>query len=515
MGLPKGVKNSYFWPVSAKALLVIMRGVYLLLARLRLRYILNEVTEVVKMENSLAFSIFRLIAIVFVFYPLTIQAQVYSDEELAATQLKLASPRDENPVGTLINQATSSEFHVLIPKEFQELVSNGQFVLSAFRGARLNGATIGKEWLNGSIELAKQTNSIEERLKSGAQQAFPYGTLESINQQQTLTVAERTQQLLWNNLLIYAAYASLSADITLQEISAEQTTVLKGQIKRVAPQKFRQDDRTGQLFREKFSISAPKSLKNMAWLTFRFIDAAEDVLWSHSPAINKTRQLVNSNRADGLLGSPISLDDFFGFSAKTQLVEGSLVSEGVFLTPFYSLDSLPIKPEEPGCYSFLPEKKKNSVVSGIDPVLGQKTITEPFFNMSNLNFIPRRLIRIELSQKDPYSVIGRQVVYLDAESFAAIYRITYDRKGSLQKYSVNAYALAGSTDSQVKLWLPTNSIIYDLKSKANMKLTYEILRICQQADSTVVIGDYDPKGLAKHTPESKPIITPLANETKS
>ena len=59
MGSPEGRPNPYLLGVVAlSALLFLLRGVYVLLARLRLRNILNEVTAVVKTENSFAFSIY-------------------------------------------------------------------------------------------------------------------------------------------------------------------------------------------------------------------------------------------------------------------------------------------------------------------------------------------------------------------------------------------------------------------------------------------------------------------------
>ena len=437
-----------------------------------------------------------------------VSAESSSIEELAATQNKLASPRDENPGGTLINQASIGEFATLVPEELRPLVESGQLTFSAFRAARFSGATIDDAWIQDSAARAQKDDSIEEIAKNGMPRAFPFGSFEAISQRSTLTVSEKVRQILWNQAAFLAARVSFSAEFSFQELLPKtQGVAFRGQVRRIIPQRFRQNDQTKQLFRERFLIDTPKVLHGLSWLTFRFIDSSEDVVWAYSPANKKTRQLVASNRSDPFLGTPFALDDIFGHSGKIDTVAGISVEEVFSLAPLFSLDNMPLKPEEPGCFSFESIYPKSGEAGVLAPSSTQKTADEPALQLVNTNFVPRTLIRIEMSQRDPYALLGRQVVYVDAETFITLYKLSYDRTGALRKVAITAHATVSAPQDQVKIWLPTSTHLYDLQTKASASLAYLKTKFCEQSDSSVTLSDFEPKGLLPAMPAT---AAPLA-----
>ncbi len=428
---------------------------------------------------------------------LNAQAQVVD----AVPQLadRLASPKDENPTGTLINSTSFSEFKELIPTEFQLLIESGILSFSAFRSWRSIGTFFDDQWTKEGEALAQAGVTVETLADSGIPRAFPFGSADKILQQPVLSVSQRVEQILWNTQASSAARASCSAEFLWREEKTDQYLTFRGVAQRVVPKKFRPEDKTRQLFRERVTFLSPKAMQGLSWLTFRFIADSEDVVWSYSPAIKKMRQLVGTNRSDSFLGTPAALDDLFGFSTKIQTVEGVAISEELMLAPFLGLDSLTLKVEEPGCF--------NSIAETIDDKGDSHTHSPQLasklgLDSTKLVFVPRPVFRLDLMQRDPYALVGRQIVYIDKELFVPLYKVSYDRAGALQKLVIIPHAAVHSPDGQVHTWVPTATFVYDLKAKSLVTITYTKVRFCEQSDTKADLATFDPKALIPPAAES-------------
>lgn len=432
---------------------------------------------------------------------------LFAQEHMGSPVLeKLASPRDEHLAGTLINSSSVHEFQNLIPHELRSLVEAGELSFSAFRSWRISGALLDEQWIKEGQGLATLTPEL--LATNGMPRAFPFGSFEKISQQPVLSQAQRIEQMLWNSQAASASRFSYSAEFLWSEESAVRNLAFRGALQRVIPRKLRPDDRTKQLFRERITLTAPKSLQGLSWLTFRFVDDAEDVVWSYAPAIKKVRQLVGTNRSDPFLGSAAAVDDLLGFSTKIQLAHGAALAEDLLLAPVYALDVLPLKSDEPGCFSFIPESKTKDLSNRNAPSLTPKTADEPSLQLSALMFVPRSLIRLELMQGDPYALGGREVLYLDRELFIPFYKVSYDRAGSIRKLVITPYAAVQSPQGQVRTWVPSATYVYEVKTKSLATISYQKVRFCEQADSTATLAAFDPKAMIPVVAEpiKKPVI---------
>lgn len=423
----------------------------------------------------------------------------------SAILAKLASPKDESPSGTVINNGNIAEYQPLLPAEFVPAIQSGGFTLFAFRSLRTAGPYFDEEWQAASAANTANQERIERFVEGGFPRAFPYAAQELQSDDSTATTDARGQQLLWNTQAHSASFASYSAEFNLSELGSDPGVSLRGDITRIQPKRFRSEDKTGQLFRERLRVLAPESIKGLSWLTFRFFDDGDDAAWIFSPAIKKTRQITSSNRSDSFLGSAVSLEEFFEFSGKVQSFEAVALTETTVLAPFFSLDALPLRGDEPGCYVAALERKERTVTTNLaapSEARGERT----GIILRDMNFVPRKALRFELLQRDPYSNYGRQVLYVDAELFVPFYKFVYDRAGNLLKIAVTSQTLLVAPPGHLRAWLPMTTVVRDNALKSYAALSYDRIRFCTQGDSTVAISGFDPKGLVPHSePTSAPV----------
>lgn len=438
-------------------------------------------------------------------------ASAESDSSVEASALsKLASPKDENPSGTLINEHNLGEYELLVVPELEPLVKAGEMPLTAFRSLRVSGSLFDARWDSASAEQAALPDVLSSAEQQGFSRAFPYPAASAIIDNGALSIAQQTAQLLWNAQAPLAGFASSGVDFTLVETSATQAFSLKGSLQRIVPRRFRAEDKTGQLFRERLRVESPQLLRGLSWLTFRFVNQQEDVVWAYSPAIKKTRQITSTNRSDAFLGTPIAADDLFGFSGKIQMLDGISVATLQGLAPFLSLDSAALKPDG-GCLVVSPERKRRAPGGGVSAGAREAGVVQIGQEM---NFVPRDLVRIELLQRDPYSIYGRQIIYLDKETFAPFYKIVFDRSGALAKIVITAHLAASSTDGAVKTVLPALTQVRIPGEKRSATVSYDRLRVCEETDTVLSLGEFDPRGIAQ-IPEVVPapkIASPVAEE---
>lgn len=189
------------------------------------------------------------------------------------------------------------------------------------------------------------------------------------------------------------------------------------------------DDEGSFVSRSLFSVKRPKLLADYSWLRFRSLSREPDSLWLYSPLLNSVRQLPAANSSDPFVGEYFSFDDMLGFSEQ---IQGLKVRNIRAQTLFF--------PVEEGIGSVQNGKGKECL-----EVHGSRLANEQNFSASESTvphlenlpyqfrmpvvFLPRTVWRIELNVQDPYRNVGKEVLYIDSESYLPVAKVVYNRGG--------------------------------------------------------------------------------------
>ncbi len=284
-----------------------------------------------------------------------------------------------------------------------------------------------------------------------------------------------------------------------------------GSFVRVFPRVINSEDKTGQLFRERIRVLSPSPLRGFSFLTFRFLGSDEDVYWLYSPAIKKARQLTGSNRSDGILRTHLSPDDIFGWSGKSEGVEGEHASKLTVLAPFLSDEAA--APEKKGaCLELMREDSEEGAAAQWNVSSRRFPQAAPWLP-TNAVFIPREVYRIELESKDPYSLYGRQILYVDATTLVPYYKFVFDRSGHPWKTVMSGYVGRQGGEKEGIRLVPAFTTIEDtLKSES---FIFDISRYatCGELPAKVKSTEFDPRHMgAEVTPT--PTATPEEEEAE-
>jgi hypothetical protein len=267
---------------------------------------------------------------------------------------------------------------------------------------------------------------------------------------------------------------------------------VRGNFKRIYPKIIDPTFGYPQLFREQFLFYYPQSLNGLSWLTFRFEDFEEDIIWAYSPAIKKVRELTAANRSDSLATSSLAADDFLGWSGNPNFVKARVLSKSQMLAPFSSLDILPLD-NSAGCLKVVGRAQSESAImwnfespkfkGGADwlPVQGA--------------FVPRELYKLEVASRDPYYLYGREELYLDAETMLPFYKVVYDRAGRHWKTIVVGWSFGRSGDGLRFIPVPGFEIVLDVIAKKTFVMDFSRFRSCREYPGDLKLADFDPRRL--------------------
>jgi len=301
---------------------------------------------------------------------------------------------------------------------------------------------------------------------------------------------------------------------------------LQGTLFRIYPLAINPQDKTGQVFREKARVFAPKALSGFSWLTFRFQGIEEDVHFVYSPALKKSRQLTGSNRADGILTTSFSLDDIFTWTGKRELVDGELVSRGTYLIPFGEVSVLAGNESEETCVEFESAPSNADYKGGLSKwnITSRKFPQAAGWIPTSSVFVPRELVRIELESRDPYSVYGRQILYIDFETLLPVYKFVFDRSGHPWKTVMTGYGwLKSPNDKDKQIPIPMFTIVDDALKGDSYIFDISRFRACKNIPESLQSESFDPKRLGDSSdtpqvspqPSSSPPVTPTAQSSRS
>lgn len=405
--------------------------------------------------------------------------------------ISLVSQEPISNSSSIIDGRNSKAFKELIIPELYPLVKSGAFPIATERELPEK-----VRFLEGEKQEVPVTRSglLREGISLG--KGFIAGGQEEIAKEEDKSYA--AWKILWNVQSNNWRYPVLRGDFSLTSVRGDVIgKELSGSLERVYPSLIPEGGKSAQFFREKLSFKTPPVIDGLSWLTFRFLGADEDMVWIYSPAIKKERQLTGSNRGDPVIGTSISLDDFLGWSGKTELVDPSVNSSGVYLAPFSSLSPTILKGElEPPCIKLHPDvEAAGSRFANWNFEEGRHPNAARWAPISGV-YVPREMWVLELIQRDPYSRYGRQVLYVDKELMIPFYKIVYDRAGKFIKLVISYFGYWG-TEGEEKIYAPfvPYSVIKDDDRAVVDLFEFRSIELCTGFPDGKALSDFDPRKL--------------------
>ncbi len=426
--------------------------------------------------------------------------------------IQLPELSDSSSTGLMVNATNSASFKDNLPAELLSLLQEGQLELEAGRSLK-TAPTLPDAWLKGAdgAALAGSTGELKTGASFGAGLLFDAAALSAETNQKFLAY-----KLLWNVQALWALQPALSAAFEFSWFKeGKPYRTLRGEFSRLIPNAIADTKKTAQLFRELIRFTAPTFLKDLSWLTFRFLGNDEDVLWVYSPAIRKVRQLVATNRSDSLLRSAVTPEEFLVWSGKPEAVEAVVEAKATMLVPVLRVE-LPAQLDKEGCLN----------VDRLGAV-GGKLASRWNYEAGHFPhgagwvpttsvFLPRPVWRVAVNSLDPFSSYGKQVLYIDQALSLPVYKFVYNRMGQLWKTVIGVYGISSAKNVAAPLLYPAYTIIVDhLKSEVFVIDTITA-RSCAVPPPGLSLSDFDPKRFSEleKAAADKPVAAATATPTQ-
>lgn len=410
---------------------------------------------------------------------------------LAATSIKAegeeeALERLKDAKEVLIDSKNIKQFRSLLLPELLPFIIEGGDVLSAKSSLSIP-----------QIPLPKENTIVESSELSDPSRIELPKTLPFAVQTDTKT-PEFPVQLLWNAQALMWKNPLWFGDYAMQRVkNSKSDQIVRGVWKRVYPATLPEPPKIPQLFRERIEVLDPKSLDHYAWLTFRFFGREEeDYVMLHSPIINQSRQLTGSNRSDPFLPGLFSVDDLFGWSGKIEWVDPTFQGETTMLLPFIEESSV----------SFNAKGRCSSAT-----FLPRQIAVRVQFIPSILSWTPRKVWKIELSQREPFASYGRTVLFIDSELLVPVLRVVYDRGGKFLKVTILSSVVQNKSNDP--LIFPLSLTMLSADGQLSEQFMFEELSQCSEFPEGMSLGEFDPRKLGAAKPEKVKTVDPATTPT--
>jgi hypothetical protein len=405
-------------------------------------------------------------------------------------------------LGLIINAAVAPQYKQLIVPELYGEVRSGRIEMDAVRQLRY-------EWRMEEAWQRAEPAPSKLLTDRGALQAvtrldrgFLFGARDVLVDEGD--PRRLAQKVLWNIHSNFWSEKLMSMDFVLRLVAeAKVGRELMGRLSRVYPSSLIPNDATSQLFREIVKLNTPEMLEYYSWLTFRFVGDDEDVVYVYSPAVKRVRQVTGSNRSDAIANSVVSADDFLVWSGKPDSVDPVLTGRQVALVPFVSVVLGAARPESERCVVVDDTSSADSLKSTLARWnLGSARFPQAAaWVPTEVVFVPRELWRIELTPNDPYSLYGRQVVYVDAESMLPVYKFVSDQAGIRWKTVIGVIGLAEARDRKRYPFFSMMAV-HDAKTQQGALVDYLNVKYCSNFAADLQLGEFQPGKLGPPRPDA-------------
>ena len=400
--------------------------------------------------------------------------------------------------GAIITADNLSAWRPLIVPELLPLVRSGAVSIEAHRKLAYQWR-IDDGWEKRSIESARRftaTNVAAGLPKDfRPERALPFG-----GEQELAFLEEQADlpwRILWNSQAVLWSQVGWDLEFDLGWYRRGRDPVrVRGHHHRLYPGLMTEGG-SRQLFRERIEYTLPEGIAGLAWLTFRFFGDEEDSLWLYSPAIRKVRQLTGSNRSDSMLRSGVSPDDLLLWSGKVELVEPRLDKIVEAFVPFPELNVTGALETKSGCFAVQPEEYVDLLPAKRGSQMARAAEAEAQLWLSGrFVFVPRTMWRLELAAKDPYSLYGRQVLYVDRASMLPVYKFVYDRSGHLWKTVIGSFGLAATSNQALRFPWPSTVVIVNHREEETSIVTTVRAGVCDGTGPAFAADRFNPHAIA-------------------
>jgi hypothetical protein len=175
-------------------------------------------------------------------------------------------------------------------------------------------------------------------------------------------------------------------------------------------------------------VLSPYDIAGTNTMTWRYLDNRQDMTYAFVPAIRRVRRLSPANRSDAFIGTDMCLDDAYGYAGKISAVEWKPTKTKIALVPFLAEKPQALVQNERG--EWLSTKGIKPVIYGYQKKDWQGAPWAP----TNLVWVKREVLILEMKPKDPYYNYGTQYLWIDAAvPFITFYKVIQDRAADYWK----------------------------------------------------------------------------------
>lgn len=426
-------------------------------------------------------------------YCLVFVSALVSRGESVVASPELAPPKGCGPLPDLANGARAGalvtgdhidQYRKVLPPEVADLVAQGEFQFEAVLRPRdptlyVSAASTGEA--PSDVTSTGELKPIPER----GVRPHPCST-EGDTQGDRRPLAFK---VLWNAAASAArgAYASSLAEMAIFQRHDEQPHSVEFLQERIYPLALGQSPGAHKpFFREKISAIKPEVIRNLSWLTLRFFGAEDDYVWAASPVINKIRQMTGSNRSDLIFSRAFAPDDLLVWSGKVEMLDPVSIEESLILVPIAEgrVDPRLI---EAGCQSWDYEGASALELNATSRRFKGAATWVP----TSIVMALRRVWKIEVTSRDPFTNDSRQAVYVDAESGLPVYRIVWDQSGRLHKVVAGIVRAERAPSGNFEAVWGGEFVVHS-KESSRVVLVVRKNTVCGALASGTTLQDFDP-----------------------
>ncbi|MEW6444010.1 MAG: outer membrane lipoprotein-sorting protein [bacterium] len=199
-------------------------------------------------------------------------------------------------------------------------------------------------------------------------------------------------------------------------------------------------------------IKEPYDMEGTALLQWRYLDNRPDMLFGYVPAIRRVRRLTPASRSDAMFGSDFARDDggYVGYDGKIGDVEWKLVGETTILGGFNSAKPQRIQVNSAGEWVAEGMTDRESYAAyGYEPYAKKyyKGDVAPWC-ATNAIWTKRPVWVIEGRHKDAYYNYGRQIHWVDKETFTVYWKQIFDKSDEYWKMYWVYWGVAATDDGK-------------------------------------------------------------------
>ena len=230
---------------------------------------------------------------------------------------------------------------------------------------------------------------------------------------------------------------------------------------------------------EKYMILAmkkPYDLAGTSVMTWRYRDPKkQDNSFAYSPMIRRVRRMSAANRSDALMGSDLAVDDANGYDGKVTAFTWKVLRKQEALVLVLDVEPIRIVQNERGEWQTTKDIKP--IVYGYQKEGWQGAPWAP----TNLCWVKRPVIILEMSAKDPYYNYGVQHLWVDAATYGCVWKVIHDKAGDYWKTLFISAAACQSDDKSMRFYTLTSQEMID-----------------DRANRSTVVEDCSPRNIYTH-----------------